>query len=187
MPPKTLIQDLLKKVFDADTGTVKVLEYDHEKIHEGESYTVAVLATDTISICFKVPDSDIKIHMVPSWAAESKAEFEIWEGRSWAAESGENATIFNRNRNSSKETILQQDESGSFVADMKVVTTPTLVGDGVMMHPEETWSNQRNTHVSRGQSEIILKNDETYVFLLTSNDGVKGTQIELNFYEAETD
>lgn len=47
------------------------------------------------------------------------------------------------------------------------------------------WSDKKQTTLTRGISEWILKNDEVYVVTFLSNDGVKGAQVILDFYEHE--
>ena len=167
----------------ASTAAVGIT-YAHYRIHAGSSFVCGILTTNTTSLGFKTPAGLKQLHMIIKWAAESKATFELWEGRTWTpGTEATTSTIFNRNRNSDNASIVLEDSSGTFAATGKMLVKPTPVVAGTLLDTEQTWSDKKETSVSRGISEFISKADETYVALLTSNDGVKGTQIVMNWYE----
>lgn len=178
--------NLANAVMDPDTGGLATIEVPHYMIHLGDSYVCEILTTNTVSLCFRVPAGTIEPHLTVLWAAESKATFQLWEGRTWTAQSGTLQTFFNRHRDSVNESVLQEDEtSGAFQATGKLVLTPTLQANGTMIDTGRTWSDKRETTTARETLEFILREDETYVALLTSDDGNRGTHLTLNWYEVE--
>lgn len=167
-----------------------VITVPHHEIHEGASFSVDHLEVGAgFSLCFKVPAGTKRCHMVISWTAESKGEIQLWEGREWDAETGSLKTIYNRDRNSSNTSQIQENQSSaSFVANSAVILTPDNIGTGsnaagTEVHHWETWSDKKTTYRDRGLNEWILKNDEVYVVTFVSNDGSKGAHVELDWYE----
>lgn len=170
---------------DHYADSLVVLEEPHHMIHQGKSFVCEFLSTNTISLCFNVPVGDMEMHMVISWAAESKATFGFWEGRTWTQGSGTTQAILNRKRSSLTTSVLQENETAAtFAATSKMVKTPTLQANGILLHPQQTWSDKRETFEARGVEEFDLKAGP-YVVLLTSNDGAKGTHLIINWYEVE--
>lgn len=179
--------NLANVTMDPHTNGLAMIDVPHYMVHIGDSYVCQILTTNTVSLCFRVPAGMIEPHLTVMWAAESKATFQLWEGRTWTAQSGTLQTLFNRNRNSANESVLQENEtSGAFQATGKLVLTPTLQANGTLLDTGRTWSDKRETFTSRETEEFPLRRDETYVVLLTSDDGAtKGTHLILNWYEVE--
>lgn len=160
------------------------INLEHHEIHEGDSYIADKEVTAaSLDLAFKVPAGTKRMHLIFQWAAESKAHVEIYEGRTWTAGTGSTVTIFNRDRNTPKSSQVQEDTGGSFVANMAVIQDPTGQAGGTIIHDEYSWSDKKQTVRNRDVAEFILKNDETYVVKLTSDDGAKGLHIALHWYE----
>lgn len=170
--------------FDTTFRIPIFIALEHHEIHEGDSYIVDVKVTAaSLDLAFKIPSGTKRMHSVFQWAAESKAHFELCEGRTWNAGTGSTGTIFNRDRNNPNISQVQGDAGGSFVANMSVVQDPTGQTGGTVIHDEYSWSDKKQTVRSRDIAEFILKNDETYVAKLTSDDGSKGLHVALHWYE----
>ena len=166
------------------------IDVEHHEIHEGDSFLAEHIESGTgFSLCFKVPAGTKRDHILLSWAAESKAEVSIFEGREWDASTGSLVTIRNRERNNGGASQLQEDQStGSFIANSSVILNPGNIGlgcnaVGIEIKHFEVWSDKRATEHAMGHNEWVLENDEVYVFTFLSNDGAKGGQITLDFYE----
>jgi hypothetical protein len=176
--------------FDNKFTIPVVISEAHHEVHEGDSFSVDHVESGAgFSLCFKVPSGTKRNHIILSWAAESKAELSLFEGREWDASSGSLVTIYNRDRNSDNASQLQEDQStGSFIANSAVILDPMNIGSngnaaGTEIHHWEVWSDKKQTSQTRSVSEWILKNDEIYVVTFLSNDGEKGAQVILDFYE----
>lgn len=176
--------------FDALFKIPVVIDIPHHEIHDGHAYKCDHIQQDDYDLCFKVPSGTKRVHFILNWIAESKVEIKLYEGREWDASSGtiNTTVIFNRNRNSNNKSQIQENTTGSWVADMAFILDPTNIGTGgndagTEIHHWETWSDKRQTTQSREVSEFILKNDEVYVINVNSNDGAKDIQILCDWYE----
>ena len=170
--------------FDSKFQIPVVINVAHHEVHEGNSYIVdEVVDAASLALAFYVPTGTKRAHLIFQWAAESKAHIEIYEGRTWNTGTGSKIVIYNRDRNSSNISQMEEDTTGAFVASMGVVKDPTGQAGGTVIHNEYAWSDKKETNRNRDVSEFILKNNETYVVLLTSDDGAKGLHIALHWYE----
>lgn len=170
--------------FDSKFKVPVIIISEHHEIHEGDSYIADKEVTAaSLDLAFKVPAGTKRMHLIFQWATESKAHIEIHEGRTWTAGTGSTVTIFNRDRNSGSTSQVEEDTGGAFAANMAVVQDPTGQAGGTIIHDEYVWSDKRQTVRNRDVAEFILKNNETYVVKLTSDDGAKGLHTALHWYE----
>ena len=192
VPSVASAEELREKIIEFINDTVTtIIDLAHHEVHEGDAYSVNHITTDSFNLAFKVPANAKKVHFVLKYSAESKAEIHLYEGREWDTGTGSKINIFNRDRNSSNESIVEEDSGGSFGGNMAVVLNPGNPGiggnaAGVDINGFETWSDKKQTVSERGHSERILKSNEVYVVSFVSNDGVKGSQLEFCWYEKES-
>lgn len=177
--------------FDSSFKVPIYITAPHHEKHEGDSYcTGASVDSGTqasLNIAFKVPIGEKKNHMLVEWYSESKAHFDVYEGRQWSTGTGTLINIMNDERNSANTSQLLQDKSAtpSFTVTNQVLKDVTGATLGNRIRPTRyTWDRFTvGGSQVRGTSEFILKNNETITFELTSDDGNKGMGIILRFYE----
>lgn len=175
----TLINTGRDEVDDAAIG----ITLEHHEIHEGNHYSIGVATNSagTLSLSFKTSTTKV-MHMVVSYATESKAHLNIVEGVTVTATTGTEVTVYNRNRNSDKAPTMLQNKSGAFVANSKVLQDAT-VANGTSIAHHQHWGDKKSGGERRGMSERELKLDTEYQMLVTSDDGDKGLHLMLDWYE----
>lgn len=184
--PVTWREARLDNLVDA----IQVIDYEHHEHHAGSAYAVQayVEAGTEVSICFKTPAGTKRAHLIYEWSKESKAHIEVLEGCSWTTNTGTVRAPKNQRRDSENTSMLLEDKTA----------TPAYTAGGVLVSPSsitggETisliYSFQEATNQGGGggggskRHELLLKPDETYAFKAVSDDGSKGLQIRLYWYE----
>jgi len=172
------LKDLIKDLRDQYGITL-----EHYRIHQSKSFHISIVASAaaSLSMSFKTGTSK-QLHMIVSYASESKSHIQYMEGGVITATSGTQKTIYNRNRNSSRVSTVLENKSGSYVADNKILQDATVSAGTVLAHHQH-WGDKKAGIGRRGSSEWKLALDTVYSFLLTSDDGSKGLHIMLNWYE----
>lgn len=132
--------------FDPMTEALSTIEYAHYEVHGGDAYVVGIsnvlTPTANIALAFKVPAGSKRVHMLGDWHSESKANLQVWEGRTWTGSTGAVVPLFNRNRNSIKTSILQGDQTGSWVANT-AVKDPTGATGGTQVFAEYFYGDKK--------------------------------------------
>lgn len=170
--------------FDPVTRKETVISVAHAEAHEGHSFVATVVADGTsLVMAFKTNNSTKVSHSFITFISESKAHIELIEGLSWDSGSGAQSAIYNRNRNSSESSTLLEDTTGSFSVSGNVIKGPTNLAGGTVVWTEYTWVDKKQGEKAREDEEFILKTNTTYAIRLTSDDGVKGLQIIMRWYE----
>lgn len=166
-----------------------IIHFPHHEIHKGYFFSVTVdnSSATSLSLSFKTP-KDTLIHMSIHMGSESASHMQVNEDVTIQAESGTETSIINRNRYLDKDSEMKQNKSGSFVADNNVLLDATMDDSGTTI--EETYYFNDNNFVQgreRKTQEFVLKEDTEYEYKLISDDGAKGLEIQLNWYEVQTD
>ncbi len=173
-------------VFDNLANAVKVIDYDHHEIHGGSAfsckhYDADLDNGDTLNLSFLVPASTGKrIHLVASGSNSSAALFELLEGPTITAESGTQTAVFNRDRNSAKESIITDIDG---VAN-KMTEDATLTADGTAIETVPLAAGKSKVvDATRGISEWLLKSATAYTLRITgaADNGV--ATLHLDWYE----
>lgn len=181
---------------DADTGRTAVLDgvtdglvmidYEHHEHHSGSAYAVQVFTASgtAVSIAFKTPSGTKKAHIVAEFAAESKAHLTTYEGTVWTTNTGTVVAPKQQNRSSANTSMLLEDKTATpaFTAG-GVLQNPTITTAGTVISNIYTFASKQTGSSGAKRHELILDADETYSFVLTSDDGAKGLQIRLYWYE----
>lgn len=155
----------------------------HHAVHEGISFMSSVVGAENLSLAFKVP-AGLKIpHLIATLVAEDEATMDIYEGRTWATDTGGVHPVYNRARASANASILEENKSATpdWTAG-NILLNPTGQSGGTILDTVQTWSGKQQTFESRGTEEIDFKADETYV-VVASTGATKGIQIKLDWYE----
>lgn len=159
--------DVIK--FDDMTSALNVIDYAHHEIHSGSHYKSGYQDTtmdtdDTIALVFTTPDTTKHMHWVLTAQSTGACTIQVFSSPTLSAE-GTEVTPFNRNQNSSN------------TSDMIVSHTPTITANGTKI--SEKWVGsigfkETTGGESRGDSELILKQNTQYLVLCTANaDGIK--------------
>ena len=183
---------------DASTRALNTIAYEHHEIHSGSSYTAqydfttAASAGDEMGIYMLTPATK-EIHLVAEYSSSLAAIFTICEGVTLAANTGtDGVAIYNRNRNSTKTSEIQ--DNATTRAANKITTLTEAEFDG-----DATWACGTALRVvpvvagagpkpaggsGRGSQEYILKHSTAYVFVLETVPATASAQsILLDWYE----
>ncbi len=165
---------------DVFQGAPVLIDVDHHEIHCGDSF----MATRTVDLGNGAIDTTIitvpnepgtgqtqkKYHMVMNISVEVEASIELYEGATTDAD-GTTIPQYNRDRNS------------AFVTGLVITHTPTTPAGGTLIQAKQLGSGKSSGGESRGQNEIILKNNTKYRLVVT-NATTKNNYVsyELNHY-----
>jgi hypothetical protein len=146
------------------SGAPIMIDVDHHEVHCGDSY----MATRAVDLGNGAADTLIMVvpnetgtprklyHLVANVDTELEAQFDIYEGSTTAAD-GTGVTWYNRDRNSINTTSLA------------LTHTPTTPTGGTLIFTEHWGSGRTAGGESRGQQEIILKNNTKYRLVITNS------------------
>lgn len=174
---------------DAMSNALKTIDLGHHEIHEGAMFICEVVdttmgASDTIALAFKTPAGTKRVHMVVSWSTKTEAHVELIEGPTWDNQTGTQAPIYNRHRDSATASILLEDQStAGFTATGTLGANPTSLTGGTVVWNDYTWSSKNVGAISRGASEFILAVSTQYAVRLTSGVTSNAGEITLDWYE----
>jgi len=182
---------------DEMTRAVININYSHHEIHEGSSFTVTrhlESAADNASIwvAFKTPAGEKVAHMFPQFNTLAAAHLKIIENANWTASTGTLVPIINRNRNSTKESILEENKTiRSFNANNNVIASVTGLSatavDAVILPQHYVFSvKQAGGGERRSTEEYILKANTQYAFVVVADAGSNALGLDLNWYEHTT-
>lgn len=142
-------------------GAALVIDVDHHEIHCGDSYMATRSvdlgngAADTIIL--NVPNESIRrYHMVLAVTSELECNLDIYEGATTVAD-GTALTQYNRDRNSANTTGIT------------TFHTPNTPAGGTLIETRHWGSGKSSGGETRGQQEIILKNNTKYRLVATNS------------------
>ena len=149
---------------DTMTGALETISYEHHEIHSGSHFYVCnfEILDDRVSTDFAVttPDTAKWSHMTFEIEGTSQTEFHIYEAS--AVTGGTAAIPLNNNRNSATTSVL------TLVKDPTVNTLGNLIFAQSKGLAGTTPSKAGTVGVIVRESEIILKQNTTYIFRITS-------------------
>jgi hypothetical protein len=142
-------------------GSLVTIDIDHHEIHCGDSFVATRSvdlgngAADTIIIT--VPNEAVKrYHMTIDINTEVESNFDLYEGATTVAD-GTAMTSYNRDRNS------------ALVSSLAITHTPNTPAGGTLIYTEHWGSGRSAGGETRGQKEIVLKNNTKYRLVLTNS------------------
>lgn len=186
---------------DQATGAIAVIDNAHVEIHEGDSYSAQYSVTTGAALgarsglYFKTPPSTAgkTIHLIAEFAATLGSDFRILEAPTIAANTGSHANaIINRNRNSSKTSLVLDNANTPAANKFTTLTEAQIAGDGTFAlgtvlrtAPVLAGSGPFAAGgVSRDTQEYVLKFDTKYILLLTTTTASATTHwILADWYE----
>ena len=178
------VVDDSKNVITIDelSRTVTIIDFQRHKLHKGNTFVTEVVDTsmnlnDALVVAFQTPDTAKWSHMAVSGWSLTSAHMNFIEGSTWDTNTGSQVPIFNRNRNSSSNSTLLEDTTGSFLGNNAVLLNPTNLAGGTEIHNIYIGANQR------AGEEFVLKQNTTYSFELIADEASSVGHLILNWYE----
>ena len=173
---------------DEVAGALIGIDYHHHEIHEKDAFTAEVHdeAGTGVNFAFKTPAGTKRAHMTFAFSSESKAHLTVKEGRTWTTDTGAVYAPINQFREAAPSaSMLLEDKTStpSFTAD-GILSNVTTVDDGAIVR--ELWEfsgKQAGGGDIQTREELVLAPDTTYVVTRDSDDGSKGLQLRLEWYE----
>ena len=187
----------ITRYIDPATLAAAIIDYAHYEIHSGSSFSVLYSRVTANSdnhrtaIAFSTPDTTKWGHMVFTVSASGPAEVFLLEAMTIDDDAGTQATIKNRNRNSSKtstmlslETVPTANEVTTF--DETAIAAANFSG-GTELAYEQLGGGLGVRAIggtSRGAQEWILKQNTKYIIYLQNVGANTNTHtISLDWYE----
>ena len=183
---------------DDATYALTVMEYEHHKIHNGDSFKIDLIdltftKNGEMGVIFTTSPTAKQMHVIPLISITDKSTFDILEGPT--IDVGNYPTNFytpiNRNRNSANASLVSSVRAAPNANEVSLVldgnTTP-ISADGINIHSEVIGGakNKSASEGVRGLAEYILKAGTTYYFRVVgdnSGTGGLGFSMELSWYE----
>ena len=184
---------------DGIASSLRVIEHEHSKIHQGDSFHVGYSVTtgagddDVTAIAFKTPDTTKWSHMTATFTCSDPAEAIIIEGALTITDRGDRAdkAVLNRDRNSVTTSTVLSWEDVPTVGSVTTMNETEWTAVGITGGTELDHVFLAGGGgpfavggVSRGTQEWILKQNTDYVFYL-QNTGANANahSISLDWYE----
>ena len=194
--------DQLLQLFDAARDGISnalcVIDFEHHEIHEGDHfvchYAGEVTNTGEMTvIAFNTPDTAEWLHVVVEYTATAFARALLIEAPSIDVDDGTDLAIFNRDRNSTKESGVSTIETVPEVNKATSFDEGEAGGANITITAANTVSEH---HIGGGsgpfgtgggqmqRDEYILKQDTQYAFILEAlNDDTNIHNIHVSWYE----
>jgi len=167
------------KMWDAITGAMMIIDYEHHEIHSGSHFIVegvaVVAANDSLSFGFYTRDTTAWKHITWSISGTGQTSFSMWENATFDTTSGTAVSAINNNRNSVKTCTCKIRENPTF----------SVVGDSLLGETFGTTTNpatQTPGSATRA-NEIILKQNAYYRFRLKNGNSTNRISYRAAFYE----
>lgn len=148
---------------DRSTWAQNVIDYEHHEIHAGShfflcDYVLGVGDGDTTEFIFVTPDTAKWAHITIEFTYANGGALELYTGPTGIV-GGTPVTPVNNNGNSSKTSILTIIKDPSSIADDGIRVAGFLAG------------GNRTTGLNSRDKEVILKQNQTYLFRFTALSG----------------
>lgn len=159
---------------DAITEAQYTLDYVHHEAHAGSYYgyceNVNLGNAAVRDILISVPDTNRWPHLLWKVRSSGEANLTIYEGAT-TSNDGTGVTEINHNRNSTNTSLTQ------------IFFTPTLTATGAVICLEHFGAGQNAGGESRGEQELILKQNTKYLFRIVSEAADNDISTMFGWYE----
>lgn len=163
---------------DGITDAIRTIEYAHHEIHSGNHFKagyqdVTMNTDDVIEILFAAPDTTKWGHWKLVAQSTGAATIEVFEGTT-TSNDGTPVTRWNRNRNSAT------------TSGILAYHTPTITSDGTMFATKWIGGTGFKADIggeSRGDAELVLKQNTKYLVRCTANADTIKCAIGGDWYE----
>lgn len=180
---------------DENTRSLTTIEFEHHQLHAGDLFSCWYMQEvsdtgDKSIVTFKTADTTRWLHLTITGSATVMAHFRMLEAPAITNNTGDNLTVYNRNRNSLTTTTVwntatNPDTQGQ-ATYFTELTMGNVVGGTEVSHMHLGTGEGKKTlgGATRGAQEWILKPDTLYAFEIESiNDDDNTHVIELDWYE----
>ena len=176
---------------DASTNRLVTIEYEHHEVHDGSMfschYVQEVTDTDDRTVIAFTTPADKEIHMVAHVASTAASNFYILEGATGTTTGATDLTVYNRDRNSTKTSLLTSIDGTAGKVSYYSLTTDTAITGGTELYNEYIGAGKQGKAAegaSRGEVEWILKKSTVYDFeLKAADDNTNVQHVHLDWYE----
>lgn len=170
---------ILRMILDKSTNSIKVVDYAHNEIHNGDHYCFYDYDTDVDTGAPKyyritTPDTTRWCHMIFELYSEGLGTWELFENPTVNA-AGTPATLYNNNRNSANTAGLVIAPDATSTADGTRI--------GIWRTGQSTGGANRGPSSSRNDVEFILKQNEDYFLKFTADADNSKTKLGICWYE----
>jgi len=170
---------------DDQSGSIVSIDWAHHETHDGDryyaGYSDTLADTATITISFRTSSSDYP-HMIFDVNCSGEAYITGYENPTVTVSTGSQLSAFNKNRLSSNTTSLLEATTGSYVAG-NLALNATVAG-GTAIFPEFHFGAGKKVGGSGSfSSEYILKGNEDYALVLTSEANSNHCSVSVEWYE----
>lgn len=183
-------------LLDTTTRTLAVTEFEHHELHEGDAFTCHFnndcTNTGEMSIvAFKTPNTTKWIHVVFEAQTTAGAYMAIYEDADLDVDEGTDLTIYNRNRNSATASVVSTIETAP-EAGKATSYDETQAAGATLDTSKELMRHYMGAATSgadvgggaRGVTELILKQNSVYAFVVVSTSSDDNTHnLSLSWYE----
>lgn len=160
----TPYDSLGNKMWDAETGAMMSITYEHHEIHSGSHFYNCGYSTlasgDSLDFQVTTPNTSEWAHMTFQFEGTQQTIIEVFEGASVDAD-GTPVTAYNNDRNSAHTTSFTLLQEGGTVNTVGTLIYSQSVGVAGN-------ANKAQQGFSDRQKELILKQNTTYRFVVTS-------------------
>ena len=165
----------------------------HHEVHEGDAFEACVVNDSmgsgaTLALAFKTAAGTKRMHLLMAFDTAAGGHLELLEGATWDAESGTEATIHNRKRETtmaSSGVLADQAQAGFLASDVMHKDPSTLAGTAICA--QYAFGANKTPAGARGAAEWILKPETQYAVRLTADNASNGGFIGLTWYEHTDD
>ena len=185
-----------RALLDRSTGALNVIDYAHHEIHGGNMYTChysnECTNTDEMSIvAFNTGDSPKWCHMFFAAGGTALSHMAIYESPSLTAGAGTQLAVYNRERNSTNTSLVTSIEATpvvnkatSFDETEAAAASLTTTTELMRVYMGSGEKKAAFGGLTRGEVELVLKQDTQYAFVVTSvDDNTNFHSITMNWYE----
>ena len=195
------LYELLEYFFaarDNASNAIEIIDFEHHEIHAGDSfvchYANEVTNTGEMTvIAFNTPDTTRWIHVVVEYTATAFARALLVEDPSIDVDEGGQLLIFNRDRNSAKESLVSSIEAVPDVGEATSYNEAQAAGANITITDGRTVSEHHigggaGPHGTGGgqvqRDECILRRNTQYAFILEAlTDDTNIHNLHVSWYE----
>lgn len=159
---------------DKITGIPVAITTDDYCLNQGICYKFfmgksGMAKNDFLAICFKTPAIGYYIRIQNfEWGTLNAGEIHLIRGATWDGGTGTLKNLLQRNELFEANSMLLQNESGSFVNTNQLLINPTNITGGTMIDFDSTIIKKSGEPIPVREA-IPLKQDTTYIFKIIAN------------------
>ena len=159
---------------DGVTRAALTIDYAHHEAHAGSMYLISGADTlnisDTLGVLITTPNTNSHAHLIGVVRSTGEANVKFYENPDTPV-AGAAVTPYNKNRNSIK----------TAATTINILTSTT--GYGTLIEEQHFGAGSKTGGEGRASEEWILKKNEEYILLLTSESVGNDVSFVMQWYE----